>query len=230
VETKSGCIFEKLQIDNNQIKPFNQANLHKPKFDPVPGYLTFDTYVDYWFDEETNKIYYSYLSALEENKNFNTQFSFVFLVDVFDCNTATRKTVIFDKVVFVYEGYRDWDIYNYVMENPKLTYNSDTKKFNLSFLLKNASRELGLISLNFIQTDAAEQSHYEVTEVNGYLPFFNLKIKDCYVIPYDPNIVQPYHVLTIATERNDPAYNLKYIIITPNIDGDDIEDYYLVIE
>lgn len=230
VETKSGAILEKITIDGDQFKPFNMANLHVPKIELKPGYLTFNTYTDYWYDDNNGKVYYVYLIALEENKTFRFQYSFAIIMDEFDCSTGLTQTVLFDKAVLAFKDSRDWDLFNYVMENPKITYNKDTDKFNFSFLFKNKNRDFGLISINYQKRDAKERGHYVATEVNGHLPFFDLNIEECFIGPYDPSIIQSYRILTVATFKSDPAYRNRFILL--RVENEDMEfvDKYVVTE
>lgn len=230
VETKSGAILEKLSIDGDKFKPFNMANLHVPKVNLKKGLLNFNTYVDYWYDENSNKIYYVYLVALEENKTFRFQYSLAIIMDEFDCHTGLTETVLFDKLTLAFKDSKNWDLYDYVLENPKITYNKDTLKFNFSFLLKNKSRDFGLISINYLKNDTLERGHYAATEVNGHLPYFDLDFDNCFIGPYDPSIIQRYRILTVATFNDDPAYKDKFIVL--RVQNQDLEfvDKYLVTE
>lgn len=232
VETKSGCILEKIYVDGDQIKPFTIADSFTPKHNVKPKFLAYDTYVDYWFMETDNKVYFSYISCLEENKDFKDRFNFVLIVNEFNCETGLIQTVLFWKIILSYKASSDWNARDCTIEAPKLTFNPSTQTFNVSFLLKNTVKQFGLVSLNFKQTDLSMQGEYAITEVNAYLPFFVLDGANCMAYPYDPNAKKPYYVVTVAQKPTDPAYNLRFIIL-PNSDHDlynNPTDNYLVLE
>lgn len=234
VETPAGCIFEKIIPDGDAFKPFNLLDLHTVKHNSVAEYISFDTYVDYWFDEKNHKIIYANIVALEENRYFKEFFTFVILVNEYDCKTSTRQTIIFDKVTLCYKSARNWDIYNYIFETPKITHNALTNKYNLSFLFKNATKEFGLMSFNFAPGSSLEQGGHVVTEVNGHLPFFDLDLTRCSVQPYDPTLIPPYHVVTVSNRKYledgitlDPAYDpnpkrkdhYQFIALSTDVEG-----------
>ena len=71
----------------------------------------------------------------------------------------------------------DWNELAFTMENPKLTYNKDTKTFNISFILRNSKNTLGIVSLNIADGDV-----HKISEVNGFLPYFTLDYANSEVI------------------------------------------------
>jgi hypothetical protein len=234
VQTAAGSFFEKIVPEYNNFKPYNLVDLFTPKHFSAAEYASFDTYVDYWFDEKKQKIIYAQIVALEENRYFKEYFTFVILVNEFDCKTATRKTILFDKVILAYRSASNWDIYNYVFETPKITHNPYTNKYNVSFLFKNATREFGLVSINFAPGASVESGGYVVTEINGHLPFFDLDLDKCIVIPYDPTLAPPYHIVTVSNRKflpdgvtPDPAYDpnpkrkehYQFIAVTTDVEG-----------
>lgn len=211
IETKSGCIFEKIYLDKDQIKPFTIADCFTPKHDAKPKFLNFDTYVDYWFDDSNNKVYFTYIACLEENKDFPNRIAFVILVNEFDCETGLITTILFWKVILSFKNSSNWDIRNCVIENPKITFNSTTRTFNVSFLLKNSIKQFGLVSINFKKIDNPFKGDYAITEVNAYLPYFEMDGNACEAYPYDPNAKPPYYVVTAAKK---PSEDLRFILMT----------------
>jgi hypothetical protein len=220
IETPSGCIFEKITTEGDKIKPYTLSNFFTAKHSKIPGSLWIDTKVGYWYSEEYNKIYFCYIINIEENKNYPMQFSLVLVVNEFDCATSNIKTVLFDKVVFVHYGNtRNWDIFDILIETPVMSFNTSTRKYNVSFLLKNKNRQFGLVSINFINAGEYENGRFTITEVNGHLPFFDLTTEDCVTYPYNANAPQPFHIVTVGQSRpvnqpQDPAYNYRWIKLT----------------
>jgi len=230
IETKSGCIFEKIYVDKDVIKPFSVADNFTAKHNVNPGFLSYDSYVDYWFDESKNYVYFAYISNLNENKDFPLRFAFALIVNQFDCKTGLIRTIMLWKVILGFNSSINWDIFDYVLEAPKITFNSSTRTFNVSFLLKNIVRQFGLVSINFKQTDTVQQGTFEITEVNGHLPFFELDPTKCEAYPYDPRALSHYRVVTVASEKTDPAYNLKFITLVSYNPDEELVANYLVVE
>jgi hypothetical protein len=228
VETQSGCIFEKIYTEDNQIKPFSVSDNFTAKHNVLPGFLSYDTYTDYWLDEASDSVYYAYISSLKENKDFANKFAFAVVVNVFDCKTGLIRTVMLWKVVLGIKYAADWDVFNYIIETPKITFNSSTRTFNISFLLKNTARQFGLISINFRELDTT-QGAYEITEVNGHVPFFTIDPAKCEAYPYNPHDVSHYRVVTVSTDKNDPSYDLKFIKMVIVKDRQ-LQAKYLIIE
>lgn len=226
VETKSGSFFEKITINKEKAEPYNAANLYTAKLDPPPGRLAYNTYIDYWFDEPNNKIVFANIIPLEENRNFRLQYSFAFMVNEYDCTRSRIQTILFEKVIFALKSTKNWDVYDYILESPKITFNPTTQTYNVSFLLKNQTRDFGIISLNFNR----EKGYYTTSEVNGHLPFWELDVENCMVVPYIPGAAAPYRILTVGTFKTDPAYNLKFILVPVEDEDYGFVEKYLVIE
>jgi len=171
LETKSGYIFEKFYIDtNSQIKPYNQLNLFNTRK---------NTTTDYWYSETANKIYFVELFYTQPSIFVqNNTFDFNLIFKSFDCFTGKVSVILLKKINLVYtysEGWRESE-HSFVLENPKLTYNSDTKTFNVSFILRNSKGSFGLMSLNILDLQIPQ-----VSEVNGFLPFFVIDANNSYV-------------------------------------------------
>ena len=239
IETESGYIFEKVFLEENSYKPFNSTNLYTPIYYKQPGSLVYGTSTDYWYDEKSKKVYYSYLLSLDENKNFTDRYSFVLIVNLFDCSTGSLQTVLFHRLSLAFSSARNWSPFNVYLESPKITLNSDTGRYNISFLIKNEAKEFGLISINLAENHSVIYDKYKVEEINSYLPYLVIDEARLEEGPYDPNIVQPYRVVTVSSvlDKRDPAYRLKFIRVFPEIsvyDSLNLENYneitYLAIE
>lgn len=164
IETNSGCVFEKFYLDDGYIKPFNQLNFFN---------IRKDTRVDYWFDETKNKIYFAdiFINKVRPVEEFlgSGNFDFIVTFRVFDCTTGLAKNIFIDLIKLYHTDSINWDDFDFNIEDPKLTYNVDTKHFNLSFAIKNYKDELGLLSLNILGGD-----NPRITELNGFLPYVEI--------------------------------------------------------
>lgn len=231
LETDSGFILEKIQTINDSITFFNNNNYFTPHVAPKPGYVTFNTRPGYWFDEKNNQIFYTIITPLEINKNFSSRFLFTVLVNIYNCNTGTINSVLFDIVgILLKEIPSAWDSFNCVVEDPVITFNPSSRQFNISFLIKDTERQMGIVSLNLKKGDAAYYDEYQITEINGHLPFFNIDEASCFNMAYDPAMALPFHIVTVAKNKKDPAYNEKYIRVTIKDPDDNFIDKYLVLE
>jgi hypothetical protein len=173
IETPSGYIFEKFYIESGSIFPFNKINLFNQRK---------TTSVDYWYSEAKNKIYFTEIFfnpvvTVEENS-----ISFVLYFKVFDCTTGLGSNLLTNQIKLFFDTIDNWDRYSAVFENPKLTYNPDTKKFNVSFILRNAANTLSLVSINILNKD-----NPEIIEINSFIPFIHTSkqssLSSC-VLPY----------------------------------------------
>lgn len=191
VDTIYGYIFEKFYLDNNSIKPFNQINLFN---------IRKTTTVDYWFDEAKNRIFFTDLYYYYDGTNPLDSFEFIFILKLFNCTTGLIKTLIIDKITIKFESSINWDPAALTLENPKITYNTDTKTFNVSFIVRNSSNAMGIISINVLNTGEPY-----VTEVNGFLPYAkidpltsnSISLKDLPVLLKDGLLTEDsYNILT----------------------------------
>jgi len=234
VETPAGYFFEKLNLDDRGITPFSLYNFYTPIIPKRQNYAGFSTRCCYWLQEDENKIYYAYVAPMDENKNSISRFSFTIHLNVFDTNLATVQTVLFDRVRLIMrpEGTSNWSNFNVTLEDPVITFNETTRLFNISFLLKNEILEFGIMSFNISPGNAGKQDQFHITEVSLHLPYMDLDEENCAVFPYDPFTPLPYHILTVATDKTDPAYNLRYIKADVTKFGDSKHVYqkYLVLE
>jgi len=168
IETLNGCIFEKFYINNDTIKPFNQINLFN---------IRKTTTVDYWFDEKKNKVFFTDLYYFLDPTIPLNSFSFIFLFKVFDCSTGLIKTLLIDNVIIKFLSSENWNSEVLTLENPKITYNPDTKTFNVSFIVRNETNTLGIISVNVFNTDEPY-----INQVDGFLPYAIIDAQNCEII------------------------------------------------
>ncbi len=159
IETNNGYIFEKFYVDyNSQIQPYSQMNLFNTRK---------NTTVDYWYSESNKIIYFTEL-FFTQNSVINKTFSFGLLLKSFDCITGVASTVLLKKINLTSIN-QNLSGSSFIFENPKLTFNPDTKTFNISVILRNSAKDFGLLSLNIINI-----SNPQISEINGFLPFFVL--------------------------------------------------------
>ena len=102
-------------------------------------------------------------------------FTFNLLFKKFDCSTGLVSVLLFKSIILKYLSTINWNKNQFLLENPKLTYNSDTKTFNVSFILRNSVGSFGLISLNILDLNVMQ-----ISEVNGFLPFFTIDNTNSY--------------------------------------------------
>ena len=159
VETPSGCIFEKFYIDNDYIRPYNQLNLFITKK---------NTTIDYWYDETKNKITLAEVvfSFNPYKVNSDKYIYFILFLREFDCSSGRMRNLFTEEVRIAHKSIKDWDQNIFPFENPKMTYNSDTKTFNVSFIFRNLVGEMALVSVNI-----TNEGNPTIKEVNSFIPF-----------------------------------------------------------
>jgi hypothetical protein len=149
-----------------------------------------------------------------------------------DCETGLIQTVLFWQVQIAYTNADNWNARDCTIEDPKITFNSSSQTFNVSFLLKNTVKQFGLVSINIKKSDLPTIGDYAITEVNAYLPYFTIDGANCEAYPYDPNAKKPYFVVSVAGDPQDVAYNRRFIILPSS--GRDLynnpTDNYLILE
>lgn len=154
IETDCGHIFDKIEIIDNVFKPVNLDNRFYPTKNDVG-------LPDYWLDETNKKIY----NVI--NKVYNWTLSSVdvdVIVEQFDIIRNTFAIKLNYQILFNFEK----NIYSEkpILEPPKITYNLDTKTFNISFILRGPNKEFGLFSTNLIKEEILN-----ISEVNSIVPY-----------------------------------------------------------
>jgi hypothetical protein len=187
LETNSGCIFEKFYIDSGHIVPYNYINLFNSRK---------NTTIDYWFNEAKNTIYYVEIFYVFKGTE-DTNFEFNIILKQFDCTTGLASVLLVKQVLLQINSSRNWSNTNFKIENPKLTYNSDTKTFNVSFILRNSVKEFGMISLNILDRNIPD-----ISEINTFLPYFDIDKDNSTVTDFDYNFYATNYAI-ILTESGE---------------------------
>jgi hypothetical protein len=159
IETPHGYIFEKYKIQDTQIYPYNQANNY--------NFSILNT--DYWFDEIKKKVYFINTNNSTETV---TQYKdsalmkYAFSFNVFDINTGIIKTLLNESLFFDILNPVNLTSLRDLKEDPKLTYNSYTNNFNISFIIRNIIKQMGLVSITLNES--------EIENINAFIPFGTL--------------------------------------------------------
>ena len=173
IETPSGYIFEKFYIESESIFPFNKINLFNERK---------TTAVDYWYSENKNKIYFTEIDFIPSNNTDENYIDFILYFKNFDCTTGLGNNLLTNEIRIFFDTIDNWNRSKVTFENPKLTYNLDTKKFNVSFILRNSAKTLSLISINILN-----KNNPEIIEINSFIPFIHTSkqssLSSC-VLPY----------------------------------------------
>lgn len=155
LETTSASIFEKFKYEDNSITSFNQSNLINIKTNINGVYLT---NVDYWYDENNNEI--SFVEIIPNVSEIFNGISFNIILKKFDCNSGTIVKNFNQYAKLIFQEITSFS--DFVFEYPKITYNSDTKTYNVS-LISRIEGVFGLISTNIINV-----GDFKVSELNGF--------------------------------------------------------------
>jgi hypothetical protein len=158
IETNSGYIFEKLKKNGDVIFPENNDNRLTLKSD-------IDVNPDYWLDEPNKKIY------IVENKLIywdSDEVKLNIIVKQFNITENLYST----KLSYVLHlKYCNFNITKKpIIEPCKISYNIDTKCFNVSFILRGNNNEFGLIS-----NTLKKNQNLEIDNINCLLPYASLQ-------------------------------------------------------
>jgi len=159
VETPRGTIFDQIVVENNEIYPKTQDNNFTTSLSS--NRLRFP---DYWFDENNRKIFI----ATYRNENFqpNTKnFKLGYIIEEFDMKRSVLDVINYFTVDFNFDtkvAYKETPI----AEPLKITYNKETKMFNLSHICRGPKKEFGLISINLLR-----DQDLSVKNVNAFFSF-----------------------------------------------------------
>lgn len=190
IETNSGCIFEKFYVDEySGIQPYTQLNLFNVRK---------NTTIDYWYSESKNIIYFTELFYTQTHApSSNKSFELNVLLKEINCNTGNGSTILSKTIHlgylsatnwnYIYTSDNKWYVPLFTLENPKLTYNVDTKTFNVSFILRNSIGDFGLVSVNILDLAVPD-----ISEFNAFLPYFTINQNDIYVKDWTE---PPYNLL-----------------------------------
>lgn len=154
IETESGHIFDKIEVQDNRFIPVSQDN----RFFNTKNNMVF---VDYWFDETNKKIY---TTVNQYNNSSVSAVSIGVFVEQFDTIRNLFNLKLFYEVNINFG--ENLYIQTPTLEPPKITFNNDNRNFNISFILRGPNKEFGLISTNLLKYE-----FLEVDQVNCFLPF-----------------------------------------------------------
>jgi hypothetical protein len=118
-------------------------------------------FVDYWLDETNKKIY---TTVNQYNNSSVSAVQIGIFIEQFDIvrNFFNLKLFYEININFGENLYQQTPI----IEPAKITFNSDNRNFNISFILRGPNREFGLISTNLLKYE-----FLEVDQVNCFLPY-----------------------------------------------------------
>jgi hypothetical protein len=156
IETNTGYIFEKIFFDqtNNSFIPYQyNSNFNLNTYIPM----------DYWFDETNLKVY---IAEIKAGIQPTGSFDFYVVIKQYDCVNGVINQIFNSNIVIPLNSPDSWggDFSN--IKAPKICYNPDTKRYNVSFVFRNNSNTFALMSLNF-----SNNEQFTLLEINGLIPF-----------------------------------------------------------
>jgi hypothetical protein len=160
IQTPNGHIFEKYVLEEGIVKIYNNLNNFNS-----------NSKFDYWFDEAKKVIYTFEFNDPNPNYRFISEstvtVSIGFIFKFFDTKNGIFKILLNDVIDINVE--LQVGVENGIFkDNPKLTYNTDTNLFNVSFTTLNSLSSFGLVSINF--------NEKELKEINYYFPYYDKHI------------------------------------------------------
>jgi hypothetical protein len=157
IETETGFIFEKIsQTSDNQLVPFQNNNNFIQKT---------QTPIDYWLDEESYKIYFVDIKCGIQS---TISFSYYVLIYEYDINTGIIKLLFKHLISLALVAADAWGGEIPITEKPKICFNKDTKRFNVSFVFRNGKNKIGIVSMNF-----SNNGEFIMEKIKGVIPFVN---------------------------------------------------------
>lgn len=157
VETPRGVIFDQITVKDNEIYPKTQDNNFTTS-------LSSDRLrsPDYWFDEHNRKIF---IATYKNEYYTSNSFKLGYIIEEFDMKRSILDVKNYFTVEFNLEmdsDYKELPIF----EPIKITYNRDTKMFNLSHIFRGPKKEFGLISINLLK-----DQDLSVKNINAFFSF-----------------------------------------------------------
>lgn len=173
IETKSGHVFDQIIFEDNSFVPVNMDNRF---METENSYI----FLDYWLDEKNKKLY---TSINQYNTTSLSSVQIGIIMEQFDIIKNTFNLKLFYEISVNFGS----NIYSKtpILEPIKLTYNVDTRKFNISFILRGPNNELGLISSN-----VAKYEYLTVEETNCVFPFITPLSTTATVNIIDQNLLE----------------------------------------
>jgi hypothetical protein len=159
IETLNGCFFEKISInDGFYLKPHTENFFFNSKK---------TTKIDYFFDEIKNIIYFVDIELVSIANNY---FTFILCLKEFDGDTGITEIKLKERVEIKFKTVSYWNDFTPKIESPKLTYNPDSKNFNVSFIFKNKIKQFGLLSIGIKNINYS----YSISRIDGIVQFGTL--------------------------------------------------------
>lgn len=154
IETQSGHIFDKIVFEDNAFVPYSLDNRF---FNTKKPYI----FVDHWLDEKNKKIY---TTINQYNFSSISAVNIGIMMEQFDIVRNTFNMKLFYEVNINFGS----NIFNKtpILEPAKMTYSVDTKKFNISFIIRGPNNQFGLISTNISKYDVLTPE-----ETNCFIPY-----------------------------------------------------------
>jgi hypothetical protein len=158
IETKSGCFFEKIDVNENRsLIPYTKTYFFNSKK---------TTQIDYWLNEYHQKVYFTDINFVTIS---GPTFTFDVSLKEFDCQSGNTTLKMNERVELHFSTVETWFDFVPVIENPKLTYNNDTKTFNISFVFRSKTGQFALLSLMI-----KSEETYKISKIDGIVPFATL--------------------------------------------------------
>ncbi len=158
IETESGCFFEKIDVNENQsLTPFTKTYFFNQKK---------TTPIDYWLNETNKKIYFTDINFVTI---LGPSFTFDISLKEFDCVSGNTTLKMNERVELFFTSADLWFDFTPTIENPKLTYNSDTKTYNVSFVFRSKTGNFALLSIMMVF-----EKMFKISKIDGIVPFAKL--------------------------------------------------------
>jgi hypothetical protein len=162
VETDSGYFFEKIDVDEEMsLLPYTKYFFFNPKK---------TTAVDYWLDEFEQKIIFCDIQFITIA---NSTLVFDLYLNDFDLNTGITRLKLHERFDFKILNNSNWSNFTPEFETPKITFNPDTKNYNVSFVFRGKQKEFALMSVMIRKVNK-----FTVFKVDGIVPFINLDLEN----------------------------------------------------
>jgi hypothetical protein len=159
IETASGYIFDKLSKSENILIPENNDNR-------LTTTENGNKFPDYWLDEVNKKIY-----VVDNEIKYWTSVSVKINVKIkqFDITKNLYSTKFSYDINLTYCNFSNLTK-KPILEPCKISYNNDTRCFNVSFILRGNNDEFGLIS-----TILKKDQNLVIDNINCLLPYTTLQ-------------------------------------------------------
>jgi len=162
IETENGFIFDKISYDKNELNPADNDNrfISTTNGNKSP---------DYWLDEVNKKIYVVYNNLKQLGGNIAKINVTIHQFDITK-NTYASKLSYTLKLTFCNNYYLEQSNISEFLEPPKISYNLDTRCFDVSFILRGINKEFGLINTILKKKDVLD-----IDSINCLIPYSKLQ-------------------------------------------------------